>query len=291
MTVDQAIIMAIIACTMALFISDRWRFDLIAIGSLMAGVLTGVVPQDRAFSGFSDPAVITVIAVLMISRALATSGVVDLLATRITALAHGRLGQLLTLMVTGAGLSAFMNNIGALALVMPVALANARRFKYSPASVLMPLSFATLLGGLITLIGTPPNLLIAAFRDRAVGERFGMFDFTPVGLAVGAAGIAYMALLGWRLILDEKLLMLGRMAQTLSQGGTPAKAIFGSAKNLIAGVLLILPGIISDAIAVLLLLVPAPKPVFVSRETPGNKSTDGRAANDDVIEGEFRRED
>ena len=105
------------------------------------------------------------------------------------------------------------------------------------------------------------------------------------------AYLLLVAILGWRLILDEKLLMLGRMAQTLSQGGTPAKAIFGSAKNLVAGVLLILPGIISDAIAVLLLLVPAPKPVFVSRETPGNGSTGGRAANDDVIEGEFRRED
>jgi di/tricarboxylate transporter len=144
--------------------------------------------------------VITVVAVLMISRALATSGVVDLVATRITTLARGQFAQLLTLMVTGAGLSAFMNNIGALALIMPVALANARRFKYSPAAVLMPLSFATLLGGLITLIGTPPNLLISAFRDRAMGERFGMFDFAPVGIAVAAAGIAYMALLGWRLI-------------------------------------------------------------------------------------------
>jgi UPF0716 protein FxsA len=100
-----------------------------------------------------------------------------------------------------------------------------------------------------------------------------------------------VAILGWRLILDEKLLMLGRMAQTLSQGGTPAKAIFGSAKNLVAGVLLILPGVISDALAVLLLLVPAPKPVFVSRGTPEGRTSGAQAANDDVIEGEFRRED
>lgn len=102
--------------------------------------------------------------------------------------------------------------------------------------------------------------------------------------------LVLMAILGWRLILDEKFLMLGRMAQTLSQGGTPAKAIFGSAKNLFAGILLILPGVISDAIAVLLLLLPAPKPVFVSRETP-RRRTRPEAANDDVIEGEFRRED
>jgi len=200
MTVDQAIVLAIIGVAMGLFMSDRWRFDLIALGALVASVVTGVVPQDRAFSGFSDPAVITVAAVLIISRALATSGVVDLIATRITSRARGQLSQLLTLSVTGAALSAFMNNVGALALLMPVALANARRFDYAPAAVLMPLSFATLLGGLITLIGTPPNLIIAAFRERAVGERFGMFDFTPVGIAVAAAGIAYIALLGWRLI-------------------------------------------------------------------------------------------
>jgi di/tricarboxylate transporter len=200
MTIDQAIIMAIIVVAMALFISDRWRFDVIALGTLVAGVLAGVVPQDRAFSGFSDPAVITVVAVLIISRALAGSGVVDLIATRITSIAHGQVSQIVTLSVTGAALSAFMNNVGALALLMPVALANARRFKYPPAAVLMPLSFATLLGGLITLIGTPPNLIISAFRNRAVGERFGMFDFAPVGIAIAAAGIAYIALLGWRLI-------------------------------------------------------------------------------------------
>ena len=200
MTVDQAIIIAIIVVAMALFISDRWRFDVIALGALVAGVLTGVVPQDRAFSGFSDPAVITVAAVLIISRALAGSGVVDLIATRITSIAYGQISQIMTLSVTGAALSAFMNNVGALALLMPVALANARRFKYPPAAVLMPLSFATLLGGLITLIGTPPNLIISAFRERATGEGFGMFDFAPVGIAIAAAGIAYIALLGWRLI-------------------------------------------------------------------------------------------
>jgi UPF0716 protein FxsA len=100
-----------------------------------------------------------------------------------------------------------------------------------------------------------------------------------------------MAILGWRLILDEKLLMLGRMMQSLGEGGTPTRAIFGSAKNLMAGILLILPGVISDAIAVILLLMPTPKPAFVSRGTPGPGGVRDRAANDDVIEGEFRRED
>jgi UPF0716 protein FxsA len=103
--------------------------------------------------------------------------------------------------------------------------------------------------------------------------------------------LVLMAILGWRLILDEKLLMLGRMMQSLGEGGTPTKAIFGSAKNLMAGILLILPGVISDAIAVLLLLMPTPKPAFVPCGTPGQGGTGTRAANDDVIEGEFRRED
>ena len=200
MTVDQTIVFAILAGALVLFISNLWRFDLVALGALLAGVLTGVVPQDQAFSGFSNPAVITVAAVLVISRALASSGVVDLIAARLTTIATGQLGQLLALSITGAVLSAFMNNVGALALLMPVALANARKFGYPAAAVLMPLSFATLLGGLITLIGTPPNLLIADFRVDASGERFGMFDFAPVGLAVAAAGIAFIALIGWRLI-------------------------------------------------------------------------------------------
>jgi len=204
MTLDQAIVFALIGGALVLFISNLWRFDLVALGVLLAGVLSGVVPQDQAFAGFSNPAVITVVAVLIISRALATSGVVDLIAGRLTTLATSQLGQLLALSITGAVLSAFMNNVGALALLMPVALANARRFKYPAAAVLMPLSFATLLGGLITLIGTPPNLLISDFRADASGERFGMFDFAPVGLAVAGAGIAFLALIGWRLIPKDR---------------------------------------------------------------------------------------
>ena len=106
-----------------------------------------------------------------------------------------------------------------------------------------------------------------------------------------AGYLLLVAILGWRLILDEKLLLLGRMTQTLSQGGTPVAAMFGSAKNLIAGILLIIPGVVSDALAVILLLLPSPKPAFVSRETPTAGRPGPRAANDDVIEGEFRRED
>ncbi len=121
-----------------------------------------------------------------------------------------------------------------------------------------------------------------------------------LGSRYGVWLLAYLlivAILGWRLLLDEKLLMVGRMAQTLTQGGTPAKALFGSAKNLIAGVLLIIPGILSDVLAVILLLIPSAKPMF-TQPMPGGAYDNARAgspgtkaANDDVIEGEFRRED
>ena len=190
--------MAVLGGTLAVFVWDRWRYDVVAIASLMVAVLLGLVPPESAFSGFSNPAVITVAAVLVISRALARSGAVDALAGRLIDAASSRFYHLASFCLLGAPLSAFMNNVGALALLMPVAMSAARRHGYSPALLLMPLSFATLLGGMITLIGTPPNLLISAFRAEATGERFLLFDFAPTGLALSAAGIAYLLSVGWR---------------------------------------------------------------------------------------------
>lgn len=200
MNSEQVMIVGVLVCTLALFVWDRWRFDVVAVTSLMACVVTGLVEPKAAFSGFSDAAVITVAAVLAISRALAKSGVVDLAAGKLTQISKSQFGHLVSLCLFGAFLSAFMNNVGALALVMPVALSTARSFGYSPSAILMPLSFSTLLGGMITLIGTPPNLLISDFRAQAVGERFHMFDFAPTGLALATAGIAFIVVIGWRLI-------------------------------------------------------------------------------------------
>jgi di/tricarboxylate transporter len=152
------------------------------------------------FSGFGHPAVITVAAVLIISRGLSNSGAVELMARRIVPTRGGPTLLLLSLCLVSAGLSAFMNNIGALALLMPVALQAARRNNLSPAILLMPLSFASLLGGMTTLIGTPPNIIIAGFRSRTADAPFGMFDFTPVGIAVALSGGAFVALVGWRLL-------------------------------------------------------------------------------------------
>jgi di/tricarboxylate transporter len=204
MTWQQGALLAVLGCTLAVFAWDRWRYDVVAITSLMACVLLGLVAPDAAFLGFSNPAVITVAAVLVISRALARSGVVDALAGKLIGVGGSPFAHLASFCVLGALLSGFMNNVGALALLLPLALSTARRHGYAPGLLLMPLSFATLLGGMTTLIGTPPNLLISTFRAEATGERFLLFDFAPTGLALSVAGIAYLLLVGWRFLPDRR---------------------------------------------------------------------------------------
>jgi len=200
MTWAQGAILAVLGCTLAVFVWDRWRYDVVAITSLMACVLLGLIDPEAAFAGFSNPAVITVAAVLVISRALARSGAIDALAGKLIGAGSSQFSHLVSLTVLGAALSGFINNVGALALLMPVALSTARRHRYSPGLLLMPLSFATLLGGMTTLIGTPPNLLISAFRAEATGQRFLLFDFAPTGLVLSAVGVLYLVLVGWRFL-------------------------------------------------------------------------------------------
>lgn len=200
MTWEQATILTVLAGTLAIFVWDRWRYDVVALASLMICVLFGLVGPEVAFAGFSNPAVITVAAVLVISGALTRSGAIDALVGKLTGTTGSRYSHLAVFCVLGALVSGFMNNVGALAMLMPVALSTARRHGYAPGFLLMPLSFATLLGGMTTLIGTPPNLLISAFRAEATGERFLLFDFVPVGLPLAAAGVAYLLLMGWRFL-------------------------------------------------------------------------------------------
>ena len=200
MTFEQGAVFAVLAAAMGLFVWGRWRYDIVAIVALLTAVYLGVVPAKAAFAGFGHPAVITVAAVLVISRAFQVSGVVGHLARLLAPTRGSTLRQVAATSSLAAVLSAFMNNIGALALMLPVTLRNAQRAGRSPSQVLMPLSFATLLGGLITLIGTPPNIIIATFRESYTGEPFKMFDFAPVGLAVAAVGILYVTLVGWRLV-------------------------------------------------------------------------------------------
>lgn len=200
MTTPQILALAVLGVTLALFIWERLRFDIVALCALLACVLLGLVEAENAFDGFGNPAVITVAAVLILSRALALSGAVDIAADMLSRFAPGRFRQLVALCLIGAFLSAFMNNVGALGIIMPIAIASARRFNYPPALILMPISFATMLGGMSTLIGTPPNILIAQFRSRYADTPFQLFDFAPLGVALSLGGIAFIALIGWRLL-------------------------------------------------------------------------------------------
>ncbi|MGE0766921.1 MAG: SLC13 family permease [Hyphomicrobiaceae bacterium] len=189
----------ILLATLVLFVWGRWRHDLVAGAALAASVLVGLVDAKDAFAGFSDPAVVTVVLVLVLSAAVRESGVLE----RVVSIAEPIMGTpgLLVVTLTGltAVLSSFMNNVGALAIVMPAAIVAAGKMGQPPSIVLMPIAFGSLLGGLVTLIGTPPNLLIAAVRREAVGEPFGMFDFAPVGLAIAAVGVLYLTF-AWRLL-------------------------------------------------------------------------------------------
>lgn len=198
-TADQLTVFAILAATLVLFIWNRWRYDVVAVLALVASVAVGVVPGEAAFSGFSDPAVITVAAVLVLSTAIRNSGFLEAALKPIGPWLTGETAQIVVLGTLVATFSAFMNNVGALAIFLPVAIRIAQRSGRPAAAILMPLAFASLLGGLITLVGTPPNLLISAVRRDIVGEGFGMFDFAPVGLGVTAAGLIVIGL-GWRLI-------------------------------------------------------------------------------------------
>ncbi|UWQ59668.1 SLC13 family permease [Leisingera caerulea] len=200
MTFDQSVLFALFAAVFGLLLWGRWRYDLVAFAALMAGVVLGVVPASEAFAGFGHPATLVVALVLIVSAGLVRSGAVFLITRTLVDSARG-LGAHIALMGgVGAVLSAFMNNVAALALLMPVDIQTARKAGRAPGLSLMPLSFATILGGMATLIGTPPNIIIAAIREETLGEPFRMFDFAPVGGAAALAGLAFVALIGWRLI-------------------------------------------------------------------------------------------
>ena len=197
---DQILILFILLATAGLFLWGKWRHDVVAMAALFACVLTGLLPTGEVFAGFGHPAVVTVACVLILSRGLQTSGAVDVAAKFILPAAAGPTLTIGALTGVAAVLSAFMNNVGALALLMPVALQIAKKQNLPPGRVLMPLAFGSILGGMTTLIGTPPNLIVSSFRAEAGDGGFSMFDFTPVGLTVAAAGVVFVALLGWRLV-------------------------------------------------------------------------------------------
>ncbi|MEX2642522.1 MAG: SLC13 family permease [Acetobacterales bacterium] len=204
MTIDQSLLFALIAAVLGLLVWGRWRYDLVAFAALMAALLLGLVPTEEAFSGFGHPATVIIAMVLIVSRGLSNSGVVEFIASRVASEQRSLSGHIGLMSGVSAALSAVMNNVAALALLMPVDMQAAAKAKRSPALSLMPLAFASILGGLITLIGTPPNIVVSAFRRDAMGEPFAMFDFAPVGLACAVAGVLFIALVGWRLIPGER---------------------------------------------------------------------------------------
>ena len=200
MSADQIILFALLGAVFALLLWGKIRYDLIAFGALVAAVVIGVVPEERAFDGFGHHATVIIALVLIVSRGLSNSGAVELVARHVVASGRSLFAHIGIMSGVAAALSALMNNVAALALLMPIDMQAAAKAKRSPALSLMPLSFASILGGLITLIGTPPNIIVASLREQALGDAFGMFDFAPVGLVAAVVGVAYIAALGWRLI-------------------------------------------------------------------------------------------
>ena len=203
MTFDQTFLLFLLVAVLVLFVWGRWRYDVVAFGALLAATLAGTVPFSEMFAGFGHPATVTVALVLIVSRGLQNSGAIQSIGKLIPS-GGSTSGHVGALAAIGGALSAMMNNVGALALLMPAALQSAARAARSPALLLMPLSFGSILGGLVTLIGTPPNIIIATYRGDATGEAFGMFDFTPVGGVAAVAGILFVALIGWRLVPESR---------------------------------------------------------------------------------------
>ena len=199
MTLDQTLAFAIILGMMALFIWGRLRYDLVALLSLLAAVVAGIVPPDKAFTGFSDDIVIIVGSALLVSAAVARSGVVERVVRKLGPYLTNVNRQIFALVGSVTVLSGFVKNIGALAMLMPIAFQLARRSGTSPSSLLMPMSFGALLGGIVTLVGTSPNIIVSRVREQILGEPFHMFDFTPVGASLAVVGFVFL-MFGWRLL-------------------------------------------------------------------------------------------
>ncbi|MET3582616.1 di/tricarboxylate transporter [Mesorhizobium robiniae] len=205
MTTPQILSFAIIFVMMAAFVSGRYRYDLVAAAALLLALAVGIVPFDEAFSGFSDDIVIIVGSALLVSAGIARSGIMEVAIKRFVPNVSGVRSQLALLVIVVTILSAFVKNIGALAIMIPIAFQFARRSSVSPSIFLMPMAFGSLLGGLMTQVGTSPNIVVSRVREELTGTAFTMFDFTPVGAALAAAGTIFLMSFYWLLPVREKL--------------------------------------------------------------------------------------
>jgi di/tricarboxylate transporter len=229
LTLPQLLSFIVIALMMAAFVWGRLRYDLVAALALLSALAVGVVPLEEAFSGFSDDIVIIVGSALLVSAGVARSGIMEFALQRYAPNLTSVRAQLALLVVTVALLSAFIKNIGALAIMIPIAFQFARRSGTSPSTFLMPMAFASLLGGLITQVGTSPNIVVSRLREEITGAPFAMFDFTPVGLILTAAGCVFLILFYW--ILPQRTRQGGAMHEALDIKNymVEAKVVAGSA--------------------------------------------------------------
>lgn len=203
MTTEHLLVFAILAGTVGLFVWDRLRYDLVALLALLVSIAVGIVTPEQAFRGFSDDIVIIVGSALVVSAAVARAGIAEVLMRYAAPWLTTTSIQVAALAFLVAIMSAFMKNIGALAILMPIAFQMAKRSGQPVSNLLMPMSFAALLGGLMTLIGTSPNIIASRMREEILGKPFGMFDFAPVGLVLTVVGIVFLAF-GWRLLPKPK---------------------------------------------------------------------------------------
>ena len=226
---DLVLVLVVLAGVLILFAWNKWRYDIVALIALMVLTLAGIIDPNEAFMGFAHPAVITVAAVLVVTRGLIHSGLIDVVIKLVSRVGDVFIVQLSALMFTVVVLSAFINNIGAMALLLPIAIKMARKAGRSPALYLMPIAFGSLLGGLITMIGTPPNIIIALARAENGAQPFGMFDFAPVGIMTATAGLLFVVLLGWRLIPQRQDSLAGKMIAHINDYITELRVPKGSA--------------------------------------------------------------
>ncbi|MCZ4345398.1 SLC13 family permease [Devosia neptuniae] len=200
MTYEQIFLFTLLGFVFAFLVWGRIRYDLVAFSALIIAVIGGVVPMEHAFEGFGHEAVIIIALVLIVSRAMMNAGAVELVARLVISPDRPLSTHIGIMSVVGAAMSAIINNVAALVMLMTLDIEAAKKAKRAVSRSLMPLSFATILGGMITLIGTPPNIVIAQFRERALGTPFSMFDFSPVGLVCAVVGIVFVTTIGWRLL-------------------------------------------------------------------------------------------
>jgi len=201
---EENLVFLLLASALVLFIWGKIRYDFIALAILFVLSLLRIIPVEDTFSGFGHPAVITVAAVMIVSQGLQNSGLIDLISRWLDKLGKNNLLQTVVLCAVTGIASAFMNNVGAIAIMMPVAIKLSNKNNNPPSHILMPLAFSSILGGMMTLIGTPPNIIISTFRNNAMGSPFKMFDFMPVGIFITIIGIAFVSIIGWRLLPKRK---------------------------------------------------------------------------------------